>query len=131
MFGYTICNDVTARVLQRRHGQWLLGKGPDTFCPLGPSVVTADELGDVTRTRVRTTVNGEVRQDAPVSDLIFDIPTLISTLSSVITLESGDIIATGTPGGVGMGFDPPRYLRSGDRVTVEIDGIGVLSNPVV
>ncbi len=131
VFGYTIVNDVTARALQRRHGQWLIGKGPDTFCPMGPWVVTADEFADIGAVWVRTTVNGEERQAAPVSDMIFDIPTLISTLSGVMTLEPGDVIATGTPGGVGMGFDPPVYLTAGDVVEVTIDGIGSLTNPVV
>ncbi|MGH8911348.1 MAG: fumarylacetoacetate hydrolase family protein, partial [Acidimicrobiia bacterium] len=107
VFGYTIVNDVTARAIQRRHGQWFVGKGPDTFCPMGPCIVTADEIDDVESLWVRTTVNGEERQAASVADLIFDIPTLIATLSSVMTLEPGDVIATGTPSGVGMGIDPP------------------------
>lgn len=131
VFGYTILNDVTARALQRRHGQWLTGKGPDTFCPMGPCILTADEIGNVGELAIRTSVNGEIRQQGSLSDLIFDIPTLIATLSSVMTLETGDVIATGTPPGVGIGFDPPRYLRPGDVVEITIDPIGTLTNPVV
>lgn len=131
VFGYTILNDVTSRALQRRHGQWLTGKGPDTFCPLGPSILTADEIEDVTTLGIRTSVNGELRQSGSLSDLIFDIPTLIATISAVMTLETGDVIATGTPPGVGVGFDPPRYLKPGDVVDITIDPIGTLTNPVV
>lgn len=131
VFGYTIVNDVTARDLQKRHGQWLTGKAPDTFCPMGPCIVSSDEIGEVRQLAIRTSVNGEVRQRGSLSDLIFDIPTLIATLSSVMTLESGDVIATGTPPGVGAGFDPPRYLRPGDVVEVTIDPIGTLANPVI
>ena len=98
VFGYTIVNDVTARTLQHRHRQWILGKGLDGFCPMGPAILTADEVPDPTRCALTTHVNGEKRQDAPVSDLIFDIPTLIEAISAGITLEPGDIIATGTPG---------------------------------
>lgn len=131
IFGYTVLNDVTARAMQRRHGQWLMGKGPDTFCPIGPHLVTADEVPDVTSLHIRTEVNGEERQHGVVKDLIFNIPALIASLSSVITLEPGDVIATGTPSGVGSGFDPPRFLRPGDVVTVTVDGIGTLANPVI
>jgi 2-keto-4-pentenoate hydratase/2-oxohepta-3-ene-1,7-dioic acid hydratase in catechol pathway len=130
VFGYTIVNDVTARTLQQRHKQWFLGKGMDGFCPMGPCIVTADEITDVGAMRLVTRVNGEVRQDAVVRDLIFDVPTLIETISASITLEPGDIIATGTPAGVGIGFDPPKFLRKGDVVTLTIDPIGELSNPV-
>ena len=130
VWGYTIVNDITARDLQQRHHQWLLGKSQDSFCPMGPWAVTADEI-DPANTGVRTFVNGELRQDGNTRDLIFDIPTLIATISAGITLMPGDIIATGTPAGVGMGFDPPRYLKHGDVVRVEIDGIGALENPVV
>ncbi|MGH8912712.1 MAG: fumarylacetoacetate hydrolase family protein, partial [Acidimicrobiia bacterium] len=129
-FGYTIINDVTARELQSRHVQWFVGKSPDTFCPMGPCIVTADELADLSATELRTTVNGEKRQAFPLSDMIFDIPTLVVTLSDVMTLGPGDLIATGTGPGVGIGFDPPRYLESGDVVEVSVDGIGTLSNPV-
>ncbi len=127
VWGYTIINDVTARDLQGRHKQWLIGKSLDTFCPMGPVAVTADEL-DLDNARVRCWVNDELRQDASVPQLIFDIPTLIAAISAGITLYPGDVIATGTPAGVGIGFDPPRYLQSGDAVMVEIDGIGRLSN---
>ena len=129
VWGYTIINDVTARDWQGRHSQWLLGKSFDTFCPMGPWLVSADEL-DGTHTRVRFYVNDELRQDAATTDLIFDIPTLIETLSAGITIYPGDLIATGTPVGVGIGFKPPKYLKSGDMLRVEIDGIGALSNPV-
>ncbi|RZT91528.1 2-keto-4-pentenoate hydratase/2-oxohepta-3-ene-1,7-dioic acid hydratase in catechol pathway [Advenella incenata] len=128
VFGYTIVNDVTARDIQMRHQQWDLGKSFDTFCPMGPWIVTADEL-DANNTRVRCWVNEQLRQDAFTTDLIFDLPTLIETCSRGITLYPGDIIATGTPAGVGMGMTPPEYLRSADVVKIQIDGIGELSNP--
>jgi 2-keto-4-pentenoate hydratase/2-oxohepta-3-ene-1,7-dioic acid hydratase in catechol pathway len=127
VFGYTIVNDVTARDVQMRHQQWDMGKSFDTFCPMGPWIVTADEL-DGSNTRVRCWVNGELRQDGATPDLIFDLPSLIETCSRGITLHPGDIIATGTPAGVGMGMNPPQYLKSGDVVRIEIDGIGVLQN---
>ena len=127
VWGYTVINDVTARDWQQRHSQWLLGKSFDTFCPMGPWLVSADEC-DGTRTQVRCFVNGEMRQDASTTDLIFDIPTLIETLSAGITIHAGDIIATGTPVGVGIGYKPPRYLKAGDVVRCEIDGIGTLEN---
>lgn len=130
VWGYTIVNDVTARDVQMRHQQWDMGKSFDTFCPMGPWAVTADQL-DGTRTRVRGWVNGELRQDAVTPDMIFDIPTLIETCSRGITLLPGDIIATGTPAGVGMGLNPPQYLKTGDVVRIEIDGIGVLENRFV
>src|SRR5215469_656394 len=121
VFGYTIVNDVTARDLQGRHKQWLIGKSQDSFCPMGPWLVSADEI-DLADTAVRCWVNGELRQDANTQALIFDVPTLIETLSRGLTLLPGDIIATG--------FDPPKYLRPGDVVRIEIGGIGVLENPV-
>lgn len=127
VFGWTIVNDVTARDVQMRHQQWDMGKSFDTFCPMGPWIVTADEL-DGTDTRVRCWVNDELRQDARTTDLIFDIPTLIETVSRGITLYPGDVIATGTPAGVGMGLTPPSWLKTGDVVRIEIDGIGTLSN---
>lgn len=130
VFGYTIVNDVTAREIQRRHAQWFLGKSLDGFCPMGPAIVTADEVADVTELRLTTKVNGGLRQDALISQLIFDIPTLIETLSLGMTLEPGDIISTGTPEGVGIGFKPPKYLKPGDVVTIEIDRLGVLENPI-
>lgn len=130
VFGYTIVNDVTARELQARHKQWFLGKSIDGFCPMGPVLVTADEIGDPTKLQLKTYVNDELRQNASVASLIFDIPTLIATISAGITLEPGDIIATGTPAGVGIGFKPPKYLVTGDRVRVSISGIGTLENHV-
>jgi 2-keto-4-pentenoate hydratase/2-oxohepta-3-ene-1,7-dioic acid hydratase in catechol pathway len=130
VYGYTIVNDVTSRALQRRHQQWFLGKSLDGFCPMGPAIVTADEVPDVGALRVQTRVNDELRQDALVAGLIFDIPALIETLSLTMTLEPGDIIATGTPAGVGMGFQPPRFLKKGDVAAISIDPIGTLENPV-
>ena len=130
VFGYTIVNDVTARRLQKRHGQWFIGKSLDGFCPMGPCIVTADEISDVTALRVKTRVNHELRQNGSVGDLIFDIPTLIETLSHGMTLLPGDVIATGTPAGVGMGFDPYRFLKPGDEVEITIEPIGTLRNPV-
>jgi 2-keto-4-pentenoate hydratase/2-oxohepta-3-ene-1,7-dioic acid hydratase in catechol pathway len=130
VFGYTIINDVTARHLQKRHSQWILGKGLDSFCPMGPAILTADEVPDPARLVLTTWVNGERRQHAPVADLIFDIPTLIAAISAGITLEPGDVIATGTPAGVGIGFDPPAFLKKGDVVRIEVAGIGTLENEV-
>jgi 2-keto-4-pentenoate hydratase/2-oxohepta-3-ene-1,7-dioic acid hydratase in catechol pathway len=130
VWGYTVINDVTARDLQRDHKQWLLGKSLDTHCPMGPYAVTADEIGDVDTLEVETLVNGEQRQHAPVKDLIFDVPTLIATISAGITLLPGDIIATGTPAGVGIGFDPPKFLVSGDLVEVSVSRIGTLRNKI-
>jgi 2-keto-4-pentenoate hydratase/2-oxohepta-3-ene-1,7-dioic acid hydratase in catechol pathway len=129
VFGYTIINDMTARDLQSKHKQWFIGKSIDTFCPMGPWLVTADEV-DVTNLQVQCWINGELRQDANTSDLIFDIPTLIETLSAGLTLQPGDVIATGTPAGVGVGFDPPKYLARGDEVAIEITGLGRLVNRV-
>ena len=127
VFGYTIVNDVTARDVQMRHQQWDLGKSFDSFCPMGPWIVTVDEL-DGSNTRVRLWVNGELRQDARTTDLIFDLPSLIETCSRGITLYPGDLIATGTPSGVGMGMTPPSWLKSGDSVKIAIDGIGEIEN---
>ena len=127
--GYTIVNDVTARDLQGKHKQWFLAKSLDTFCPMGPWLVTADEV-DPANLGVKCWVNDELRQNANTRDLIFDIPTLIATISAGITLQPGDVIATGTPAGVGIGFTPPRFLKRGDRVTIEIEGLGRLSNSV-
>ncbi len=130
VFGYTLVNDVTARDVQMRHQQWDMGKSFDTFCPMGPWIVTADAV-DIERSRVRCWVNGEQRQDGPIENMIFDIPTLIETISRGITLFPGDLIATGTPAGVGMGFTPPRYLKAGDVVRIEADGIGSIENRFV
>jgi 2-keto-4-pentenoate hydratase/2-oxohepta-3-ene-1,7-dioic acid hydratase in catechol pathway len=125
VWGYTIVNDVTARDVQMRHGQWDLGKSFDSFCPMGPWAVTADAF-DGLDARVRCWVNGVLRQDGESRQMIFDIPSLIETCSRGITLFPGDIIATGTPAGVGMGMTPPSYLRSGDVVRIEIDNLGMI-----
>jgi 2-keto-4-pentenoate hydratase/2-oxohepta-3-ene-1,7-dioic acid hydratase in catechol pathway len=130
VWGYTILNDVTARDLQGLHSQWLIGKSQDTFCPMGPWAVTRDEI-DLADTKIQCWVNGELRQSANTRDLIFDVPTLIETISAGITLAPGDVIATGTPAGVGIGFKPPKYLVPGDVVRIEIAGIGVLENEFV
>jgi 2-keto-4-pentenoate hydratase/2-oxohepta-3-ene-1,7-dioic acid hydratase in catechol pathway len=130
VYGYTIVNDVTARTLQQRHRQWFIGKSMDGFCPMGPVILTADEVPEVGKLHLVTRVNGAVRQDALLADLIFDIPSLIETISTGIALQPGDLIATGTPSGVGIGFRPPRYLKKGDCVSLTIDPIGELSNPV-
>lgn len=130
VFGYTILNDVTAREAQRVHKQWLLGKGIDGFAPMGPCLVTADALEPLAARRLTTHVNGELRQSETLSQLIYSVPALIATISRYITLQPGDIIATGTPAGVGIGYQPPKFLRRGDVVRIAIDGIGVLENPV-
>lgn len=127
VWGYTIINDVTARDLQKDHKQWFLGKSLDTHCPMGPWAVTRDEVGDGPLDLL-CTVNGETRQKATTADLIFDIPTIIETISAGITLQPGDIIATGTPVGVGIGFTPPRFLSSGDVVEITISKLGTLRN---
>jgi 2-keto-4-pentenoate hydratase/2-oxohepta-3-ene-1,7-dioic acid hydratase in catechol pathway len=129
VWGYTIMNDVTARDWQARHKQWFLGKAFDTFCPMGPWIVTADEI-DAGHLDVRCWVNEELRQVANTKNLIFDVPYLLETISAGITLYSGDVIATGTPAGVGIGFSPPKFLRPGDQVRIEIAEIGTLTNPV-
>ena len=130
VFGYTIINDVTSRELQKQHNQWVIGKSIDTFCPMGPWLVTSDEVGDVTGLEIATEINGEERQRAKVSDLIFDIPTLIETMSRTMTLLPGDIVATGTSEGVGIGFKPPKYLKKGDRMRLSITRLGVLENVI-
>ncbi len=131
VFGYTILNDVTARDVQRRHGgQYFKGKGLDGSCPLGPVIVTADELVDPTTLGIRLSVNGAMRQDGNTCDMIFDIPALIASLSEGLTLEPGDILATGTPSGVGYAMDPPQFLKDGDTIVCEIDGVGKLENSV-
>jgi len=131
IFGYTIINDVTARKLQNNHKQWFIGKSPDTYCPIGPSIVTKDEIRIIEDIKIQTFVNGEIRQSGIVKDMIFNIPTIIQTLSKSMTLVEGDIIATGTPSGVGIGFDPPKFLKSGDKVKISIDSIGTLENDVI
>jgi len=130
VWGYMIVNDVTARDRQKNHKQWFLGKSLDTFCPMGPLIATADEV-DPENLEVRTWVNGELRQSANTRDLIFDIPTLIETISAAMTLMPGDVIATGTPAGVGIGFNPPKFLKAGDEVRISIDGLGTLTNTFV
>lgn len=129
VWGYTIVNDVTARDLQGHHSQWLIGKSQDTFCPMGPWAATVDSL-ELEDCSIRLWVNDELRQESNTGSLIFDVPEIIRSTSNGITLQPGDVIATGTPAGVGIGFDPPRYLVHGDSVRLEIDGIGSLQNPV-
>ena len=130
VFGYTIANDVTARDLQRRHEQWFKGKSLDTSLPLGPWIVDAAEIGDPTTLELSLTVNGQERQRARASMMIFDIPTIIASLSAGMTLEPGDIIATGTPSGVGYAMTPPQGLKDGDVVVARIDRIGELESPI-
>jgi acylpyruvate hydrolase len=129
--GYTCANDVSANDLEFRTSQWTSGKMLDTFCPLGPALVTADEVSDPGSLRLRTILNGRTMQDACTSDMVFSVPFLISYISSLATLERGDLILTGTPAGIGCNRKPQVFLRPGDRVSVEIDGIGMLTNPVV
>jgi 2-keto-4-pentenoate hydratase/2-oxohepta-3-ene-1,7-dioic acid hydratase in catechol pathway len=131
VIGYTIVNDVSARDYQRATTQWLMGKTFDTFAPLGPWIVTADEINDPHALDVSMTINGEVLQSSNTSNLIFKIPELISYLSSVFTLQPGDIVSTGTPAGVGAARKPPRFLRPGDECVVKVSGIGELRNPVI
>lgn len=129
VFGYTVINDFTARDLQKLHRQWFIGKALDGFCPMGPYIVTADEV-DGQNLDIRCWVNGELRQNSNTRHLIFDIPTLIETLSAGIELQPGDVIATGTPAGVGIGFNPPKFLRAGDEIRIEIQNVGTLVNKV-
>ena len=130
VWGYTIINDVSARDVQAKHVQFHIGKSFDTFCPMGPWLVSADEINEK-NTKIQCWVNGELRQDGNTNQMIFDIPTVIESISAGMTLYPGDVIATGTPSGVGMGFKPPRFLKKGDSVKIQIDGIGVLENPVI
>jgi 2-keto-4-pentenoate hydratase/2-oxohepta-3-ene-1,7-dioic acid hydratase in catechol pathway len=131
VFGYTIANDITARDLQRLHDQWFKGKSLDTTLPLGPCIVDKAEIGDPTTLEVSLTVNGEERQRARTSAMMFDIPAIVAWLSKGLTLDPGDIIATGTPAGVGYAMDPPRGLKDGDVVVCTIDRIGSLTNRIV
>ena len=131
VFGYTILNDVSARDFQMATTQWMIGKTFDTFAPCGPAIVTADEIADPHNLRISLTINGEVMQDSNTRHMIFQVPRLIAYLSSVFTLEPGDIIATGTPAGVGFARKPPRWLKPGDEVAIQIEGLGELVNPVV
>ncbi len=129
--GYTIINDVTARDLQKNDVQWIRAKSLDTFCPMGPCIVTTDELNDGSGLAMSTKINGELKQNSNTSELLHDVPKIIAYLSKSFMLEPGDVIATGTPSGVGFTRDPPEYLKSGDTVELEIQGIGVLKNTVV
>jgi 2-keto-4-pentenoate hydratase/2-oxohepta-3-ene-1,7-dioic acid hydratase in catechol pathway len=130
VFGYTVANDVSARDVQFRPNQLMLGKSPDTFAPLGPGIVTSDEIPDPSRLHVRTEVNGEERQSSPTAEMLFDVPTILETLTRYVTLEPGDVVTTGTPAGVAA-FRPDKpWLKPGDVVTVEVDAIGKLTNPV-
>jgi 2-keto-4-pentenoate hydratase/2-oxohepta-3-ene-1,7-dioic acid hydratase in catechol pathway len=131
VFGYTLVNDVTARDYQRATSQWLMGKTFDSFAPMGPWIVTADEISDPHDLDIQMEINGEILQDSNTRELIFKIPDLVAFLSSVFTLEPGDIVSTGTPAGVGFARKPPRYLHPGDQMTVRIPAIGELHNPVV
>jgi len=128
--GYAVADDVSARDLQKRELQWTRAKGADAFCPYGPWITTADEIPDPEALALRTWVNGELRQDSSTANLIFDIPTLVEFISETCTLAPGDLILTGTPGGVGMGLDPPRFLASGDLVRIEIDGLGAIEHSI-
>jgi 2-keto-4-pentenoate hydratase/2-oxohepta-3-ene-1,7-dioic acid hydratase in catechol pathway len=131
IYGYTIMNEVSARDVQRRHNQWFKGKGLDTFGPLGPWIVTKDEAGDGDNLALQSRVNGQTRQNSNTNDMIFDIATIVSVLSEGFTLYPGDLIATGTPEGVGFAMDPPGLLKVGDVVECEVENIGVLRNHVV
>jgi 2-keto-4-pentenoate hydratase/2-oxohepta-3-ene-1,7-dioic acid hydratase in catechol pathway len=131
VFGYTIINDVSARDVQMATSQWIMGKSFDTFCPMGPAIVTADEIADPHALGISCVVSGETLQDSNTRELIFKLPELVEYLSSIMTLEPGDIVSTGTPAGVGFVRKPPRFLRAGDEVVVRIEGLGELRNPVV
>jgi 2-keto-4-pentenoate hydratase/2-oxohepta-3-ene-1,7-dioic acid hydratase in catechol pathway len=130
VFGYTVINDVSARDLQFGHKQWFKGKSLDGFCPMGPVVVTPEEFGDPQAKRITLRVNGETRQDATTADMIFPVSSILEYLSQGMTIEPGDIIATGTPEGVGLGRTPPEYLNDGDVVETEIEGIGTMRNRI-
>lgn len=131
IFGYTIVNDVSARDIQNRHKQWYFGKGLDGFLPMGPCIVTADAIEYPPKLKIQSKVNGELRQDSNTELLIFGIDHVISELSQGMTLKPGTIIAMGTPAGVGMGFDPPKFLNVGDEVECIIEGIGSIKNPII
>lgn len=129
--GYVVCNDLSARDLQWRLGQWTRGKAIDGFLPMGPALVTADEVGDPGDLPVRTWLNGELVQDSSTAQLVFGVAELVSSISGTITLEPGDVIATGTPPGVGMAHDPPRFLQPGDEVAVEVGRVGRITTRMV
>ena len=128
--GYCVCDDVSARDLQRAEPQWTRAKGADTFCPYGPWITTADDVPDPEDLRLRTWVNGELRQDSRTSDLVFNVPELVAFLRETITLEPGDLILTGTPSGVGVAMDPPRFLQGGDVVRCEVEKLGVIEHAI-
>lgn len=128
IFGYSIANDLTARDLQQKHKQFFLGKSLDQSCPVGPYLVTKDEIPDPHNLTIVTKVNGQIRQNSSTKNMIHDVPQIIETISKYVTLEPGDIILTGTPAGVGKGFNPPQYLKAGDEVKISIEGIGTLAN---
>ena len=128
--GYSVLNDVTDRAAQRAASQWFRGKSPDTFCPLGPFLVTRDEIPDPHRLRLTSNINGRVLQDGTTADLIFNIPFLIAFISATITLQPGDVLATGTPAGIGSARTPPVFLKTGDRIECTVEGIGRLNNLV-
>ena len=130
VFGYTIFNDVSARDVQSATSQWMIGKSFDTFAPMGPYLVSADEIADPHALEIKLSIGGETLQHSNTRELIFNIPNLVAFLSSVVTLEPGDVVATGTPAGVGFARRPPRYLQPGDEVVVSIEGLGELRNPV-
>jgi 2-keto-4-pentenoate hydratase/2-oxohepta-3-ene-1,7-dioic acid hydratase in catechol pathway len=131
VFGYTIINDVSARDVQKTHLQWFKGKSLDGFCPIGPVVVTADEFGDPQSKQISLRVNGVVKQNSTTANMIFPVDAIIESLSRGLTIEAGDLIATGTPEGVGLGRTPPEFLADGDLVETEVEGIGVMRNRVV
>jgi 2-keto-4-pentenoate hydratase/2-oxohepta-3-ene-1,7-dioic acid hydratase in catechol pathway len=131
VFGYMCMNDVSARDFQMATSQWMIGKTFDTFAPMGPYIATADEIADPHALNISLDINGEVLQNSNTKELIFRIPDLIAYLSSVFTLEPGDVISTGTPSGVGFSYNPPRWLKPGDHVTVKIEGLGELTNPCI
>jgi 2-keto-4-pentenoate hydratase/2-oxohepta-3-ene-1,7-dioic acid hydratase in catechol pathway len=130
VFGFTVCNDVSARDAQFSDGQWVRSKSFDTFCPLGPSITTADEIADCQALRIGCSINGETLQDSTTAEMIFGVAELVAYLARFMTLEPGDVIATGTPSGVGVTRQPQRFLLDGDEVTCWVDGIGDLTNPV-
>lgn len=131
IWGYTAANDISARDVQRTDPQWVRGKGLDTFCPLGPVAVTRDEIPDPHDVRIRTWIDGELMQDGNTSDMLFGVPALIEYLSTYFTLQPGDIILTGTPSGCGGFMSPPRFVKPGSNMKVEVTGVGILHNPVV